>query len=635
MRRSATPHDHGDTAGASGPGSGVPWRMGSESLRACLRQDWWALLIGSLAVFVMAGMFTSGKSAMFVPELSFPYVYTGDGLSHAWLSQRAMEGWIFENPRSGYPFGSAFFDYPGSDSGNLLIIKALGWCTGTWYGAMNLYYLLSYPAVFLAAYLVARLLGLRQALSLALAVLYAMATYHAQRLGHIFLTWYFVAPIFFYAAVVASAAGDEGRRWRWRAGPGWPLLAVLVAAASFGVYYAFFGVILLAVGGIAGWVQTGRAAPLVRAGLYCAAVAGGVFLNVAPSIWYHLLHGPNPEVAARHAAESEYLGFKMMQLLLPRENHRLFFFNYYNKAYNITRPLINENTSATLGLVGAAGFLLSLWHLLVIAAGGALERRLRLMSVFGLVLFLFGTVGGLGAMFSAFVSPMLRSWNRISIFMAFGALFTLLLVLQLACERWLSPLRARLVMALLAVLLLRVGLWDQTLPSFAGQINATAQAFRQEQAFIQSIEAQLPPGSAVYQLPYMPFPEQPSLERLETYDLAAGYLHSSTLRWSYAGIRGREGDLFYRALAREPLPRQLEVLQRLGFAGVYVDRRGYADNATALVTSLEDLTGAPPAVVRADGEVVFFRLPNATQPLPDGLPAAEIFARAGVAPPPQ
>ncbi len=58
-------------------------------------------------------------------------------------------------------------------------------------------------------------------------------------------------------------------------------------------------------------------------------------------------------------------------------------------------------------------------------------------------------------------------------------------------------------------------------------------------------------------------------------------------------MKGRDGDMYYRSLANEPIEKQLEVIKRLGFNGIYIDRRGYADNANELITNLTTLLGSP------------------------------------------
>src|SRR5690606_33675572 len=111
------------------------------------------------------------------------------------------------------------------------------------------------------------------------------------------------------------------------------------------------------------------------------------------------------------------------------------------------------------------------------------------------------------------------------------------------------------------------------------------------------------------------FPESPPLHQLGDTTLSLGFLHSDALRWSWGGMKGRAGDLFYRALATQPLTRQLDVIGRLGFDGVYIDRRGYADRAQALERELQALLGATATLQSDDGNVVFYRIePRAQKP---------------------
>jgi phosphoglycerol transferase len=94
-------------------------------------------------------------------------------------------------------------------------------------------------------------------------------------------------------------------------------------------------------------------------------------------------------------------------------------------------------------------------------------------------------------------------------------------------------------------------------------------------------------------------------------------------------MRGRDGDVFYRSLSQEPVEKQLEVIKRLGFAGIYIDRRGFDDNASGLIAKLTDVLGTGPTLSRADGEVCFFKLGSSATFGVDGLTNAQIMKKAG------
>lgn len=599
------------------------------SLAEVFRTEWRWWVLGGLLSFVLASILMTGWPKGVWPDLSFPYIYQGDGLSHSWLALRAIEGWIFDNPRSGYPFGSNFLDYPGSDAGNLLVLKALGALTGEYYSALNLFFLLSFSVVFCSAFCVLRALGMWRLLAFSAALLFAFLPFHFQRLGHLFYLWYFVVPIFFYLGFLIFLRQEK--QWLKSVGV---VKAIFIATgfvllSSFGVYYALFGVLVLATAAVLYYVKSLCLRSLVLPSLLVVLVVAGVFANVAPNLVNRIVNGPNPEVAVRSPAEAEIYGLKFMQLVLPRLGHRIDDMAGVTSRYSESYPIVNENSTATLGVIGSLGFLSAFLILLAGAIGRKIDSRLALLAALVLVLFMFGTIGGFGALFSAIVSPSIRGWNRISIFIAFGSIAIFFFTLQFVISRFFSIGRSKVVVPLSALLVGCVGLYDQTTPSCVPCNEQTKAIFNQDREFVSAIERLLPPGSAIYQLPYLPFPEVAPLHRLHTYDLSVGFLHSRELRWSYAGMKGRQGDLFYRALAQESIGKQVDVILRLGFSGIYIDRRGFEDRADLLIEELTRVLGDGPALKRADGEVVFFKIEPSKQIDLDDMSALNIMKVAG------
>lgn len=565
---------------------------------------WWAS--GALLAYLIAGVVLCGWPIRLVPRLDAPFIYGGDGLSHAWMIQRVIEGWLFDNPRSGYPFGSAFFDYPGSDTGNFVVIKVLGWLTGTWYGAANLYFVLGFPVTFVVTYVVARSLGLWRAYAFVMALLFTLAPYHFSRFtyGHIFYTWYFVVPIYLYYAVRLAVSDHSLMRAPWTR---WALrISVMVVAAGFGVYFAFFATIALIAAALAASLQRQTWRPWMAALLLGFGIGGGVALNVLPNMLYHHSHGPNPEVAARNPVESEIFGLKIMHLLLPQPNHPVARFASFAQSYSRDFPL--SNTSSSLGIVGVAGLGLMLLNLLSSAVGRRLPAIAGAVAAITLLMLLTGTVGGFSSMFALLVSPLIRGWDRSSIYIAFTALLTFFLALQQggAVGRRL-PVHRRGV-GVLATAVALFGVWDQTPSSFKA-ITVSARAdFAIDHKFVGSIEAAVPEGAAIYQLPYMTFPEAAQKEQLSGYVPLGGVLNSKTLKWSFGGMQGREGDLYFRLLSEKPIVHQVEALRAHGFQGIYLDLRGYADHGKTIIAGLSEVLGKSPDLVRGDGQVVFYSL---------------------------
>ena len=358
--------------------------------------------------------------------------------------------------------------------------------------------------------------------------------------------------------------------------------------ASFGIYYALFGSMVLFASAMLAAILYKSWAHFRLGLMCCGAVCLGVLLNVAPSLWHLATMGSNLEGVNRFPAESELYGLKLAQMFLPRGDHRLDSLYDFASRYNYNFPLVTENISSSLGSAGSLGLLLLI--LSVFMAPMLLNSNLKTaqnrkfanqMLIMGLLvcsLFFMATVGGFASLFALLVSASIRSWNRISIYIEFISVVALMLFLEWLFGRYTNRFNNKLqtgLRILLAGVLVFYGVVDQTVKPCRACLNSNHTLFEHDKNFIQSIEKTLPANSAIYQLPYMGYPEYSPVNSLGSYDQACGHLHSTTLKWSFGGIRGREGDWFYRKLAHLPMEQQLTVAQALGFSGVYIDRRGY------------------------------------------------------------
>ena len=595
-----------------------------------LRFEWYVWLFFSVSVFFAASILMTGWPAGLIPNISYPYMYSGDGLFYLTPIQKLIEGtWIFINNRVGFPFGGNFLDFPALDTGGLFILKVLGTLFGTPQAAMNLYFLIGFPVTFICSYFFLRIIGISRSFSVAAGLLFVFLPFHFQRVGHLLYTWYFVVPIFFYFGFWFFSSKPlylHGRDFRYRA-----ILSavVLFASAFFGIYYAFFGCLILFVSAVAGAIKNKSYRCLVIGFAALAIVSFGVLVNLAPNIQHKMVAGDNAEVAQRIPAETEIYGLKLVQMLLPHKGHRFGYLNKIAERYNNNFPLVNENATSALGVVGAVGFVLLLCVAFALMCGLQVDYRLAYFSITTIFLFFFATIGGFSALFAIAISPLLRAWNRVSVFIGFGAIASAFLILQISLKRFFSEAQTKKMMLPIAIGLCVLGFWDQTSQTPVLHNDKIRVTFESDHSFIKGIEAIVPAQSAIYQLPYMAFPEVPPLNQLTDYGLFIGFLHSELLRWSYGGMKGREGDLFFRALAQQPLQKQVEVVTKLGFAGIYIDRRGFEDRGRGLEKQLRQILGAGPQLQSSNGNLIFFKILHPETPLKKGLSPQEIMEKAG------
>ena len=72
-------------------------------------------------------------------------------------------------------------------------------------------------------------------------------------------------------------------------------------------------------------------------------------------------------------------------------------------------------------------------------------------------------------------------------------------------------------------------------------------------------------------------------------------------------MKGREGDTFYRALSKESIANQLATITKMGFSGIYLDKRGFSDQGESVNSELTQLIG-PPLVSSDDGQLLFYKI---------------------------
>ena len=551
----------------------------------------------------MAGLLAGLVLRIWAADIAVPFAYGFETQYYLMIVKGILEhGGYFVNPSLGAPFGQELHDLAiGTDSLHLVLIEALGLFSSDAAVVTNVFFLLTFPLTGATAYLAFRLLHVSRATSIVCAVLYALLPYHFVRgEGHLFLSAYYVVPLGAYL-VLAVGAGEPLFRRRPGARPlfafatarSLAIVACCVVVASGGIYYAGFTLVLLVPLTALAYVVSRRASTLANGGAVIALVAATILVNLLPTLRYQDEHGRNPALtASRPPQHSELYGLKLTDLVFPIHQHRLRPFAELTARYK-GGTVVGSEPGQSLGLVGTVGFLSLLVGAFLAVAGRRLSGvppLARAAAAAVLTAVLVGTVSGGGTVLAYLVRPEFRAWNRISVFIAFFALFAVALLLDALRRR----LRSALLRGVVLAATLAFGVYDQTTPKYVPPYNLKAE-YEQERDFVEAIERTLPDGATVFQLPYSPFPEAPPIVDMADFDLLRGYVHSHDLRWSYGAMKGRPED-WGDDLASWPLSFVIPAVAAAGFDGIYVDRYAYQDRAVGLERRLRAQLGVDPLV---------------------------------------
>ena len=336
------------------------------------------------------------------------------------------------------------------------------------------------------------------------------------------------------------------------------------------------------------------------------------------------MNGANTEALSRDGAASEIYALKIASLLLPAPGHPIPVFSMFRINYDQTYPVPSE--SPALGLIAAVGLLILLVMTVDFVANRVRTRvepdrvvtrrdTLRQLATLTLVALLF--------------SPNIRGWNRMTILIALLCLAAVGVVLDawVARRRERRPLQRRRSVFAVAVgaLVLAVGLSDQSLVTATPPYGDSAAGFHSDHDFVLGIEAQVTPGSMIFQLPFVEFPESPAVNGVADADQLKLYLNSTTLRWSAGGIRGRPQSDWPIAATSQGTATMVRSLATIGFAGIVTDRKR-AGAADALIEgALTPFTGGP-KLISADGRYAYFSLAAAIASVQQSTPADRLAA---------
>lgn len=546
-------------------------------------------------------------------RLDVPYAFWGDAVEKlAQVDTVAETGWLFHNPRLGYPFGYDRLDFPRFDSLNYVVMGPIAALTGESGLAMNLYFLASFYLIGFIALFAFRRLGLSTGPALLCALAYAFLPYHMDRgVGHLTNGSYFLVPLA-VLALIWLARGDldpavPGVRRRW-----W---LALITALLLPLQMPYNGVFFATLCMVAGVLTLARkhhwrnAWPaLVLAGATTCAFVAEQF----PALLHKAELGANLNVAARASQEAEMYAMRLNQVLLPPSNHRIAAVAQakqdFDQALDVPQ---NEYRDQYIGVLGVLGLLALLWSLARAVASSAstreiatLERNVRIAALLAIAIVLLAVSSGLFTLLAHWVSSKIRAGNRILPFFAFTCLLGGGWLLQSLLSRFRHAVSRRVATTCIGVLVLA----DVTAPIKIDDRDALVAGFDGMHTFFDQVETRLGDGAAVFQLPAVWYPEHPPINEMGDYEEFKPYLFTRTLKFSYGVAHGRPGYAWNSTVATLSPTEMIDQVHGTGFSAILVDGNAYtAEQMTTLTSALANALPEP-ALVSAEGRWHLFPL---------------------------
>jgi hypothetical protein len=549
------------------------------------------------------------KSDVVITLAGMKAVTEGDSLPFLWKSVA----------RLGAPYAANWNDWPSLDEVHGLVQLVLARAFGIFAG-LNVLLLMGHLQAAATFYAVARWSGAAVSWSFVGGLAFGVAPFlFAQSAHHSTVQWAWHVPLFTLA-------------WRWIATENgiawwstrfWQAVAIGLIAGLQNVYYTNIFCQLTLVCALAQAIRLRTSRPLAVAAAVIGAAAFGFFVSNLDTWIFKLFHGPNAGALVREYKWIEIYGLKIKDLFTPPVVHRSEAIANFAKAHRQVAPLLDEGASYQ-GIVGIG----CLFWLVATSVRAMIDRREKDVPIetwWVLWIVLMFTTGGLNAIIGALGFTMFRGACRYSI--------VILAITLLWAARRVSALQVEAEARdggnarswqwwAAAIVLCGVILWDQVPRAPTAEAIATIdRQVAADREFTEKMEAALPDGAMVFQMPVMEFPEGP-IPGVPPYDHFRPYIFSKHLRFSFGTHKGREREKWQPAVQGkffegatldqqagvirvkpESARAAIDELKRLGFSAIYINRNGFPDRGRGIEEALLELGYAKPPIRNASGDL--------------------------------
>jgi phosphoglycerol transferase len=552
----------------------------------------------------------AANSKWTVEAWSLPTAYVNDPekadfIANACSVKAARSWWhlpIFWKtvPELGAPFTGDWNDIPTLDELVLGWQAALAAVFGL-FGGINLSFALAHVFAAVAMYVAARYSGADRLWAWIAAAAFGLSPFiFAQSPHHMQVAY--VWPVALFPIVWRWVATDPGTplgtpQWRWAA------LIAVVTGLHFVYYTNVFCQLTLLGAGVA--YLRNRDAKAFRGAVALVAIAVLTTACMNIDTWtYQWVHGRAGQGIIREYKWLEIYGLKLVDLTIPPLTHRSDLFASFALRHRQGAPLLDEGASylGLLGLLSLAGLCISTGRALL--AQKLQEVPLEAWQVLWIILMF--TTGGLNAIGGAYGFTLFRAACRYSVVI----LAIVLLYTAREMSRASRSIAARvggegrlILTGTVLVGATALVFWDQvprTPPRES--LEMIANLVRNDRDFVAKMEAALSPGSMVFQLPIMEFPEAPH-PGVSAYDHFRPYLYSHGLRYSFGSSRGRESSAWLQQLSQKQPKDAIAEIKRRGFAAIYINRNGFPDRAKGIEDALLEMGYAKPPIRSASGDL--------------------------------
>jgi phosphoglycerol transferase len=492
---------------------------------------------------------------------------------------------------------------------------------------VNIFYILTYIFISISATISLRLLNINPMTSILGGVLYSLSPYHFFRgTQQIFLSAYAIIPF----ACVLLLWIINGEIYFNKIKPtndtfyknifsvfNCKINISIIIAIFIGMdlsYYIFFSCLCISFAIIWNFLQERNFRKTFSSSVILLTVIISTLVNLIPYIITIFNGIESGLTGTRTVKDVEASSLNFSQLILPVYNHRFSLFNKIRKYYDNNISLTHLAGGYPLGLFFSIGLTASLFIAMVRSGVNSKniqeEANIQHSAVLNVFMIVLGSIGGISSLI-AFVIPNLRSYSRLSIFIAFYSAYIVVYYI----DSFLTKRKTKKIIKAATIAFLGIIFAFEQVSGNNKLSNKNNEKYYSDKDFIKQVEEITPAGSMVFQLPFVRSDNYGDFKGIGMYEQFVPFVHSKTLKWSYRAMLNSSAERWQRAIASyavdgtetNSVDRMLRHLAGIGFAGIYMDKNGYNDyEYNKIRNSITGITGVKPVISRNERLEYFY-----------------------------
>lgn len=533
-----------------------------------------------------------------------PWIYEGrDDFLHEMIIKKAVN-WqnIWTDEHLGYPFTQEMYGFPLVAFCSVWIGRIVGLFTKNYAIATNIYLLFCILFASGSFAYVANTLKVSNKAAILGGILFSFSQYSFSHNAHFAAICYGSVPLIcLLCYYVYSGCYTSNRRFVGKC------LIICYIAACADPFYAFFGCFLILVCSL-GALLCKEIKNFFLGIKFIFAIVISMCINLYPCIVYALNNSSNN--AERTANEAFYWGLKLIALVTPLYDKHPF--SWIREKYIQNGLPTGENISNYLGIFAIIGFIAIMLFTIALYYRGELKEQKntctwKFISLLNMFALLLGVSGGIGLAFAVLVTPQVRTYNRIFVFIYFCSMIAAMLLLDFVYTQHFAKMKVG-ILAVIGLGIIMIHCIDIQILRAVPDYEKSETQYEADSDFINDIETSVGSGGKILVLPWLTFPENRTETDLTNYlSPLSGWFHSENLYWSIGILQGSGEDIILKD--RYDTDNIDDILKHAiedNFDGIYIALDAYK-NPSEIINGLQNKTGVYP-MYNKEQDACFFNI---------------------------